>query len=59
MIADPALPLHAPGNCIDLTKTTVASEQIGADLCVQAGPDAKLYLNCVMDKGNPPSSSGG
>ena len=54
VIAEPPSPhVQAPGNCKDVTNTTIASEQVGLDLCVQAGPDAQLYLNCITETGTP------
>ena len=44
---------NSPGNCLDLTQNLKNYQRIGIDLCVKAGPGAKLTLECEILEGEP------
>ena len=44
---------NSPGNCLDLTQNLENYQRIGIDLCVRAGPDAELTLECEILEGEP------
>ncbi len=52
-VAEPLSPLHAPGNCRDLTNVTIATARVGLNLCVLASSESRLYLECTPAKGFP------
>lgn len=45
--------VNNPGNCLDLTQNLENTQQVGTELCVRAGPSAKLTLNCKILDGLP------
>ena len=45
--------LHNPGNCLDLTKQEQNVVMVGEDVCVRAGPNARLTLTCQVFQGVP------
>lgn len=49
----PPLTRHGPGSCKDLRNNQTTYEQVGADLCTQAGNTTQLYLTCETSQGVP------
>ena len=43
----------SPGNCLDLTNTLVNTQPVGVDLCVRAGENASITLECNIVEGSP------
>ena len=45
--------MTSPGNCLDLTKSLVNTQSVGVDLCLRAGEDASITLECNIVDGSP------
>ena len=42
-----------PGNCLDLTQSLVNTQPVGVDLCLRAGEEASITLQCNIEEGSP------
>ena len=53
-IAKPLSSPPLPGSCLDKTSTNLTiHEQVGIDVCINAGPGARLVLGCELERGDP------